>query len=357
MSFMGVKVFALPGSDILAEKVCFHLNQILPASLRPEEGMKLIKPKILPFDNENVIAQIDNVRGYFVVVIHTQCPPVHDHLFSLFALLDAIQNSHAADLLVAFPYMPYARSDRKDKPRISVMSKVIAEILNNVLGVRRVILLDPHDSHVKHYFKPSADEISSIYLYIDLLKHLMATQFADVKHKLLICFSDGGAAKRFAKITEHLPEIPHDYIDKYRKDHSGTLALQKEILCKDKICIEIDDEVCSCGTAIEDAVSLKENGAEKIIMFAPHAPLAKIGWPAEQVMARLEQSPIDHLVFTDTIPADHKIALGNKCHTLSIAALLAHAIHQTIMNESVTKLHDPNNVSLYKPDNWPALTL
>lgn len=357
MSFRGVKVFALPGSDILAEKVCFHLNQILPASLKPDKGVELIHPTIIPFDNQNVTVQIDNVRGYFVVVIHTQCPPVHDHLFSLFSLLDAIQNSHAADLLLAFPYMPYARSDRKDQPRISVMSKVLAEMLNNVLGVRRIILLDPHDSHVKHYFKPSADEISSIYLYIDLLRHLMATQFASVKDKLLIAYSDGGAAKRFAKINEHVPELPHDYIDKYRKDHVGTLQLQKEILCQGKICIMIDDEVCSGGTATEDAQSLKDNGAEKIIMFAPHAPLAKIGWTDEKVITRLEQSPIDHLIFTDTIPAEHKVAGKKKFHILSIAALLAHAIHQTIMNESVTKLHDPGNVSLYKPADYPFITL
>jgi len=355
MSFRGVKVFALPGSDILAEKVCFHLNQILPASYKPDNGLRLIKPTVIPYDNENVTVQIDNVRGYFVIVIHTQCPPVHTRLHELYALLDAIRNSNAADLLVAFPYMPYARSDRKDQPRISVMSKVIAEFLNT-LGVRRVILLDPHDSHVKHYFNPSADEISSIYLYIDFLKQLMANQFAPSKEKLLIAYSDGGAAKRFSKINEHL-DLPHDYIDKYRKDHKGTLDLKKEILCQGKICIMIDDEICSGGTAVADAKSLKNKGAEKIIMFAPHAPLAKIGWIDQEVMDRLDQSPIDHLVITDTIPAEEKISGRKKIHVLSIAALLAQAINQTIMNESVTKLHDPSNVHLYKPAEYPLLPL
>ena len=357
MSFRGVKVFALPGSDILAKKVCFHLDQILPTSKKTEDGLKLTSPDIVTFDNENVIAQIDNVRGYFVVVIHTQCPPLHDRLFSLFALLDAIQNSNAADLLLVFPYMPYARSDRKDKPRISVMSKFIAETLNNVLGVRRVMLLDPHDSHVKHYFKPSADEISSIYLYIDLIKHLLATQFSADQEKVLLAFSDGGAAKRFSKLTECLPELKHDYIDKYRKDHQGSLKLQKEILCQGKICIMVDDEICSGGTAIADAESLKNNGADKIIMIAPHAPLAKNGLTIEQIMARIESSPIDQLILTDTIPAEEKIKFSSKIQILSIAKLLAHAIHQTIMNESVTKLHEPTNAHLYKPESYPLFSL
>jgi len=357
MKFRGVKVFALPGSDILAEKVCFHLNQTLPTAFKPEGGLRLTKPDIFTFDNENVMAQIDNVRGYFVVVIHTQCPPLHDRLFSLFALLDAIYNSNAADLLLSFAYMPYARSDRKDKPRISVMSKFLAEVLNNVLGVRRVMLLDPHDSHVKHYFKPSADEISSIYLYADFINQLIATQFAGDMGRLLLAFSDASAAKRFSKLTELLPFLQHDYIDKYRKDHKGTLELQKEILCSGKICIMVDDEICSGGTAIGDAESLKRNGADKIIMIAPHAPLAKNGMTTEQIMASIEASPIDQIIITDTIPAEEKIKLSSKFHVISIAKLMALAIQQTILDESVTKLHEPSYAEQCRTGNYPVLNL
>ncbi|MCX6739738.1 MAG: ribose-phosphate diphosphokinase [Candidatus Parcubacteria bacterium] len=357
MKFRGVKVFALPGSDILAEKVCFHLDQTLPIAFKPEGGLTLTRPDIFSFDNENVMAQIDNVRGYFVVVIHTQCPPLHDRLFSLFALLDAIQNSNAADLLLAFPYMPYARSDRKDKPRISVMSKVMAEFLNNVLGVRRVMLLDPHDSHVKHYFKPSADEISSIYLYADFIKSLIATQLAGDTERIMLAFSDASAAKRFSKLTELLPDLKHDYIDKYRKDHKGTLELQKEILCKGKIIIMVDDEVCSGNTAIQDAESLKTNGAEKIIMIAPHAPLAKIGLTSEQIMIRIKDSPIDQIIITDTIPAEEKLKFSNKFQVISVAKLMALAIQQTILDESVTKLHDFSYAEQCKTGNYPVIKL
>ncbi|MBN1325932.1 ribose-phosphate pyrophosphokinase [Candidatus Falkowbacteria bacterium] len=347
--FRGVKIFALEGSDLLANKVCQELNNKLPDSMKPDDGLKLIKVVLDDFDNENVQVQIEKVRGYFTVVIHTQCPPVNTRLMELFALLDAIYNSNPADLLLAFPYMPYARSDRKDQPRISVMSKVLAETFNNVLGVRRVLLLDPHDSHVKHYFKPSADEISSIYMYADFLLYWIEENLGGKKDDVLIAFSDGGAAKRFHKLPK-ITGLRHDYIDKIRLDNKGTIKIERDIDCQGKTCFMVDDELCSGGTAIEDAKALNKNRAAKIIMLAPHAPLSKKRMESRDLIARLNDSPIDHFLFTDTIPSDDKIQGEKKFHILSVAGLLAEAIAQTIANDSVTKLHEPDNVQLYRPD-------
>jgi len=337
---------ALPGSDILAEKVCKELYKRLPKIFKPEEGLILSRPKVSYFDNENVELQIDNVRGYFVVVIHTQTPPVNQRLVELMCLLDAIYNSNAADLLLTFPYMPYARSDRKDKPRISVMSSVLAQIINKTLGVERVLLLDPHDTHVKHYFRPSADEISTIYMFADYLNNYIQTVLGGKKDDVLICFSDSSAAKRSAKLTE-ITKLPHDYIDKVRD--GKVVEIKREIATKGKICIMIDDEICSGGTAIKDAQALKDNGAKKIIMYAPHAPLAKEGKSTAEVIAALKNSPIDEFVITDTIPVEDKVSGEPKFKILSIAGLLAEAIRQTIEDDSVTQLHEPGNVGLYRP--------
>ncbi|OGY42398.1 MAG: hypothetical protein A2Y82_04605 [Candidatus Buchananbacteria bacterium RBG_13_36_9] len=346
--FHGVKVFALPGSEDLAKKVCMHLDKKLPKPLRPKRGLKLAKVEIVTFDNENVQAQIEDVRGYFVVVIHTQCPPVNNRLTELFALLDAIKNSNAADLLLVFPYMPYARSDRKDQPRISVMSNVLARIFNKVLGVRRVLLLDPHDTHVKHYFDPSADEISSIYMYADYLLDYIKNVLGGNADDIILAYSDGGAAKRFIKLRQ-ITKLPHDYIDKARTDNKGGLVIHREINADGQICIMVDDEICSGGTAIEDAKALKKNGAKKIIMFAPHAPLIKKGKTTKQLLRRLEISPIDEFIFTDSIPVEDKVKGRSKFKVLSIAGLLAEAIRQTIINASVTRLHDPDYVKRYRP--------
>ncbi len=337
---------ALPGSDILAERVCKELDKRLTKIFKREEGLILSRPKVSYFDNENVEVQIDNVRGYFVVVIHTQTPPVSQRLIELISLLDAIYNSNAADLLLAFPYMPYARSDRKDKPRISVMSNVLAQIINKTLGVKRVLLLDPHDTHVKHYFRPSADEISTIYMFADYLQHYIQTVLGGNKEDVLICFSDGGAAKRFAKLTE-ITKLPHDYIDKVRDGKE--VEIKRKIASEGKICIMIDDEICSGGTATKDAKALKDNGAKKIIMYAPHAPLSKEGKTPTEVIAALINSPIDEFVLTDTIPVEDKIKGHEKFKVLSVSGLLAEAINQTIEDDSVTQLHEPQNVGLYRP--------
>lgn len=346
MSLRGVKVMALPGSDMLAAKVCQELNKRLTGSLKPEGGFKLAAPKVEIFDNDNVEVQIDNVRGYFVVVIHTQCPPANQRLIELFALLDAIYNSNAADLLLTFPYMPYARSDRKDKPRISVMSNVLARFINKGLGVKRVLLVDPHDTHVKHYFWPSADEISTIYLYADYIQYYINEFLDGNKDDVLICYSDSGAAKRFEKLTE-ITGLPHDYIDKGRVGKKVTI--KRKIACDGKICFMIDDEICSGGTAILDALALQENNAKKIHMLAPHAPLAKVGKSSEELITALNESPIDSFVFTDTIPVEAKIKGQTKFKILSVAGLLAEAIKQTILDDSVTQLHDPENVAIYRP--------
>lgn len=347
--FRGVKVFALPGSEELAKKVCGQLNKKLPQSLKPKKGLKLAKVKVVKFDNENVQVQIENVRGYFVVVVHTQATPgVNEELVALFALLDAIKNSNAADLLVVFPYMPYARSDRKDQPRISVMSVVIAQILNRVSGVKRVLLLDPHDTHVKHYFEPSADEISTIYLYADLMLQYIKTRLKGKTKDVLICYSDGGAAKRFIKLHE-ITKLAYDYIDKARTDNKGGLKIQKGINAAGKICFMVDDELCSGGTAKADAEALKKSGAKKIIMFSPHAPLVKKGKTARELVAMLEDSPISEFAFTDSIPVNAKLKGMKKFTVLSVAGLLALGIKHTVTNTSVTSLHDPKNVRLYRP--------
>ena len=165
--FSSVKVFSTTGSEVLASEVCESLKPRLPDQLIPGRELVLSRSNVQRFSNQNIQVQVDNVRGHFVVVIHTQVPPVNDGLIELFALLDAINNARPADVLLVFPYMPYVRSDRKNKPRISTMAHRLAHILSVSFEIKRVILLDPHDSHIKHYFNPVADEISAIYLMID----------------------------------------------------------------------------------------------------------------------------------------------------------------------------------------------
>lgn len=349
MSFKGVRVFALQGSDQLATDVCQELSRKLPLDLQPEDGLILSRPKIARFSNENIQAQIDDVRGHFVVVIHTQTTMVHERLFELFALLDAINNSGVGDLLLVFPYMPYARSDRKNQPRISVMGNALPRILQKAFGVRRVLLLDPHDTHTKHYFWPSADEITTVHLFTDyILNHLIPSKSGE---EFLITFPDASASRRNEKLIE-ISQLPFDYIDKMRPRDDENPEIKKGIFAgfvEGKICIIIDDEILSGGTAIKDAQMLHDYGAKRIKFMAPHGILNDQKISVAELIKKLEDSPIDQLILTDSVPCREKVDGHPKFKILPIAGLLAEAINRTIQNRSLTELHEQNNVSLYRP--------
>jgi len=343
--FSSVKIFATTGSDGLANEVCRELKTRLPSQLLAGNNLTLSKTDIQRFSNDNLQAQVKNVRGHFAVVIRTQVPPVNDRLVELFALLDAISNSRPADILLMFPYMPYSRSDRKNKPRISTMGHRLPHILTTSFELKRVILLDPHDSHIKHYFNPAADEISAIYLLVDYLeKNVFANK---PKNKSVIVFSDAGAAKRFGKIA-HLLNLPAAYIDKDRPDDFENPDINKVVgEVEGKFCLLIDDEILTGETAIGDAKKLLKAKADSVYMTAVHGILAHKELSKKELIKKLENSPIERFIITNSIPSKPDI-LGNKFTVLSIAPLLAEAIKRDAIGESLTELHQLENVKLYR---------
>ena len=283
-----VKVFATRGSDGLAREVCGYLRKRLPKKLQPDRHLTLGMVNIEEFSNENIFVQVENVRDHFVIIFHTQTPPVNKGIIELFHLIDAINNARASDILIVFSCIPYARADKKDQPRISVFSKVMADILNNAFGVRRVILLDPHDTHIKHYFKPSADEISAIYLLIDYIERNVFTSKS--KENSVVVFSDTGAAKRYGKVAELLG-IPEAYIPKQRNDNTEKSQAKRVVGdVKEKFCLLVDDEIMTGGTAINDAKMLLSEGATSVIMLAVYGILADKKMPQAEMRAQKNRS-------------------------------------------------------------------
>lgn len=337
-----VKIFCTRGSEEIAGGICKRFKNRLREGIRPA-GIAI--NHVQEFSNENIEVQVENVRGHFIVVIHTQVSPVNNRLIELFALLDAITNARPEDVLLVFPYMPYARSDRKNKPRISVLGELIPRIISDVIGIRRVILLDPHDSHVKHYFHPTADEISSLYL---LASHVGKNVFSKIpKEDCVVIFADSGAAKRFEQFPLLL-KLPTAYIDKNRPDDSEKPVCNKIVGdIEGKVVILIDDEILGGNTAVEDAKLIKESGAKDIVMCVPHAILSDKTLSKENLIKKLEDSPISSFIITDTVPVKEKIALSKKITCVSVAGLLAEAIARTINNQSLTDLREYSNVRLY----------
>jgi ribose-phosphate pyrophosphokinase len=290
------------------------------------------------FSNENIEVQVENVRDHVVVVLHTQAPPVSDGLIELLGLLDAVNNAHPRRTFVAFPYMPYARSDRKNRPRISVLGQRIPEILNEVLGVRRVLLVEPHATHMKQYFIPTADEIPATPLIVAHIRSSLKEELAG--GQCVLVFADSGAAKRY----EELPFIlgmDQAFIHKSRTDHteSPTIrALTGEV--QGRHCVLIDDEILTGNTVLKDAKLLKEAGAATVRMYATHAVFADQKLSTPELMAKLSNSDVDRFIVSDTIPLGNKIALApEKFTVLPIAPLLGEAIKRMIVGESLSELH------------------
>ncbi len=340
-NFSLVKVFTTAGSEVLADKVCKSLESRLPEKLLLN---RLGESNITRFSNENIQAQVEDVRDCFIVVIHTQAPPVNEGLIELFALLDAIANASPADLLLIFPYMPYSRSDRKNQPRISTMGHRLPNILTRSFGIKRALLLDPHDSHIKHYFYPAADEISAIYLMVDFLKKELK---GISRENGVVVFCDAGSVNKYKSVAYNLG-LPTAYIDKDRPDNNENPRLTRVIgEIKGKSCLLIDDEILTGETAIGDAEILKKEGADLIYMSAVHPILNNRKTSQAEVIKKLDQSSIERFIITDSIPQDPNI-LSPKFTVLSVASLLGEAIKRTVFGESLTELHRMENVNLYR---------
>ncbi|HTQ11327.1 MAG TPA: ribose-phosphate diphosphokinase [Fimbriimonadaceae bacterium] len=331
-----VKIFSTTGTDALAQAVFREVK----ARMDGIDGhcVELGKSAVSRFSNENIEVQVDNVRDHAVLVLHTQTAPVNDNVIQLFALLDAINNSHPRRTFVAFPYMPYSRSDRKNRPRISVMGQRLPEILNNVLGVRRVLLLEPHSQHLKQYFTPTADEVPAVPLLVNDIKsnHLRKWRHEECA----LVFADAGAAKRFEEVPSALG-LEQAYIHKIRPDNDERPAV-KGITghVKGRHCFIMDDEILTGNTLIRDAELLKSHGAASIHMFAVHGVFSDRKLSQAELMRKLVDAPIDEIVVTDTIPVTNKAAVaGPKVRVIEIAPLLGEACKRMLLGESLSELH------------------
>lgn len=342
-----LKIFATTGSEDLARATHGDLKKRLPDEFQQNDRFVFGQTDVTRFSNENIQVRVDNVRDHFVVVVHSQVPPVNDNLVELFALLDALINAHSEDIFIVFPYMPYSRSDRKDKPRISTMGCRLPRILNLAFGIKRVLLLDPHESHIKHYFDPAADEISATFLFADYLeRHVFPER---PKNENIIVFADSGASTRFRHIPRLLC-VKKAHIDKERIDDKEN-PLPKEIVgdIRDLHCILLDDEILTGNTAVKDSEFLMASGAKSVSVFAVHAPLASNGHSDTEVVSFLEGSAVERFVVTDSIPVTHKLEGAKKFKVLSVAPLLAETIKRTVFGGSLKELHEMEQVDLYRP--------
>ena len=280
------------------------------------------------FPDTEVSFQIDeNIRGTDVFVIQPTCAShdasVDQHLMELMIMVDAFRRSSAARITAVLPYYGYARQDRKDKPRVPISAKLVANVLS-AAGTNRVLTMDLHKAQIQGFFDIPVDHLFAAPVIIDYLARLDSP-------KLTLVSPDAGGAERARAYAKRL-DAELAIIDKRRSD-DGTAEVMNVIGdVEGRTCILQDDIIDTAGTITKGANALKANGAARVIACAVHGVLSG---PA---IERIEKSPIDKLIVTNTIPLSPAGVACNKIVVLSVARLLGQAIKSIHEETSVSSL-------------------
>ena len=287
-------------------------------------GLPLGQSRLRRFPDTEVSFQIDeNIRGTDVFIVQPTSAPVDEHIMEMLIMIDAFRRSSAARITAVIPYYGYARQDRKDKPRVPISAKLVANILS-ASGVDRVLTMDLHKAQIQGFFDIPVDHLFAAPVIIEYLSRLNYPT-------LTIVSPDAGGAERARAYAKRLGgELA--VIDKRRSD-DGTADVMNVIGdVAGRTCIIQDDIVDTAGTITKAATALKNNGAERVLACAVHGVLSG---PA---IERIEKSPIDKMIVTNTIPQAKATEACSKIVVLSVARLLGQAIKSIHEETSVSSL-------------------
>ncbi|MFN8059623.1 MAG: ribose-phosphate pyrophosphokinase [Vicinamibacterales bacterium] len=288
-------------------------------------GVPLGQARLHRFPDTEVGFQIDeNIRGTDVFILQPTCRPVDEHLLELCVMIDAFRRSSAARITAVIPYYGYARQDRKDKPRVPISAKLVANLLT-AAGVHRVLTMDLHKAQIQGFFDIPVDHLFAAPVIID---HLSRQSYGD----LTIVSPDAGGAERARAYAKRLgAELA--IIDKRRSSDTGAAEVMNVVGdVQGRTCILQDDIIDTAGTIQKGAQALADAGAARVLACAVHGVLSG---PA---VDRIEASPIERLIVTNTIPASSDAARSGKIKVLSVARLLAQAIRSIHEETSVSSL-------------------
>ena len=288
-------------------------------------GVPLGRARLQRFPDTEVSFQIDeNIRGTDVFVVQPTCAPVDQNLVELCVMMDAFRRSSASRITAVLPYYGYARQDRKDKPRVPISAKLVANLLS-AAGADRVLTMDLHKAQIQAFFDIPVDHLFAAPVIIDYLSRL--------EHEgLTIVSPDAGGAERARAYAKRLgAELA--IIDKRRSAEDGQAEVMNVIGdVQGRTCIIQDDIIDTAGTMTKAAQAVMDNGAARVFACAVHGVLSG---PA---IKRLEASPIERLIVTNTIPQPPDRLASSKIVTLSVGRLLGQAIRSIHEETSVSSL-------------------
>ena len=312
-----IQLFAGTASCELAEKISGYLD--IPLSGRD----------IIEFPNENLMAKLhQSVRGQDVYVIQTTSRPVHRNLMELLILLQTMRLDSAARITAVVPYLTYARSDKKDQPRVPITARLVTDMIE-IAGADRYITLDLHAGQLQGFFSIPGDVLTAF--------HIIKNYLFELKNKLIdpvVVTTDLGFAKKGRNIAEQL-DVPLAFIEKRRAANDAkakAVTIIGNVTGRDVILV--DDEIDTGRTVVEAVDILKEHGAHDIYLTAVH-PIMSL-----DSAKNLAALPLTELITTDTvpIPEDKQALFGGRLKILSIASLLGEVIKRAHEGRSVGEM-------------------
>lgn len=283
-------------------------------------GTKLGNSEVSVFaDGEFQTILNDNVRGRDVFLIQSTFPPA-DNLFELLLMVDAARRASAKSIVAVIPYFGFARQDRKDKPRVPISAKLIANLLT-AAGVNRVITLDLHADQIQGFFDVPVDHLYASSLFSDYLKQLNLPN-------LTMASPDTGGTRRAAAYAKSLgTDFVICYKQRAKPNEVATMALIGDVKGRDIVIV--DDIIDTAGTITKAAVLMMENGASSVRAMCTHPVFSELAYN------RLINSPFTEIVMTDTIPLKQE---HEKFKVLSTADLFGEVIHRIDSKQSISSL-------------------
>ena len=305
-----IKIFSGNANPELAKEICRTMNIPLGNAVVGRFS-----------DGEINVQIVDNVRGMDVFVVQPTASPVNRHLMELLIMTDALKRASAARITAVVPYYGYGRQDRKVQPRVPITSKLVADLITTA-GANRVLTVDLHAGQIQGFFNIPVDNLFAAPVLLDYLR---VKKF----NNLTVVSPDAGGVERARAFAKRL-DAALAIIDKRRDKPNVAQVMHIIGDVKGHDCLLLDDMVDTAGTLTEGAAALKANGAGNIYAACTHSVLSG---PAIQ---RLNVSPLDELITTNTIALDSKQQECSKLKVLSVAPLLS---------EAITRIHEETSLS------------
>src|ERR1700682_212127 len=306
------KIFCGTANEPLTNEICAFL------------GLERGKATVTRFsDGECYVQVLENVRGADVFVVQPTCWRVDEHLMELLLLVDALKRASARRITTVIPYYGYSRQDRKDKPRVPVSSKLIADLLTTA-GAHRALVVDLHAPQIQAFFNIPVDHLFASPVLVDYFKKMQLPS-------LTVVSPDAGGVERarfFAKKVDAALAI----VDKRRTDMNVAEVMNVIGDVRGRTCLIIDDLIDTAGTLVKTAEALLQNGATDVYACCSHPVLSG---PAVE---NIQKSALKEVVVTNTVPLTEEASHEPKIKVLSIAGLIGRAIQSIHEETSVSKL-------------------